>query len=170
MVTTRKSATRRSPAGPGKQSTLSFSHKVTKSVPQPAKDAVLSSSVTKPVQPSEKAEPSPLKDEVKDEVGDEAKAVPDDAAPELESGKQDADADDDAKVETEVVPEKSELELKAEKISNAAIERYWRGVDSQRTIKQVHQEGLATGERLLRYFDVSSQYGVCNRLPPHPLH
>lgn len=55
---------------------------------------------------------------------------------------------------------KSDVELKAESLSDAAITRYWRNLESERMAKRVHQEDLSVGEKLLRYFDVSSQYGV----------
>jgi DNA polymerase delta subunit 4 len=55
---------------------------------------------------------------------------------------------------------KSDVELKAESLSDAAITRYWRKLESERMSNRVHQEDLTTGEKILRYFDVSSQYGV----------
>lgn len=146
MPSTRKSTGGRQATGPGKQSTLSFSHRVTKTVPKSAKDSVVSPSIAKPAQPEE-AKPAELEDEA-DDV--QVEPTPE---PELEP-----ELDEDQ--ESEIVPEKSEAELAAEKVSNAAIERYWRKLESQRMAKQVHQEGLSTGERVLRYFDVSSQYGV----------
>lgn len=149
MRNTRKSASSRSSTGPGKQSTLPFTHKVTKTVPKPVKDSVISSNLTKPVQPEE-AKPTKSEDEVE--------AAPVEAAPVVATPEPEPELEPE---EAEPIPAKSEAEVKAEKIGNAAIERYWRNVQSQRMAKQVHQEGLTTGERLLRYFDVSSQYGVC---------
>lgn len=153
MRNTRKSASSRSSTGPGKQSTLPFTHKVTKTVPKPVKDSVISSNLTKPVQPEE-AKPTKSEDEVE--------AAPVEAAPVVATPEPEPELEPELEPEeAEPIPAKSEAEVKAEKIGNAAIERYWRNVQSQRMAKQVHQEGLTTGERLLRYFDVSSQYGVC---------
>jgi DNA polymerase delta subunit 4 len=59
--------------------------------------------------------------------------------------------------------EKTEVERKAERVSDAAVERYWGGIEKSRSARAVHKkhvEGLTTGEKVLRYFDVSSQYGV----------
>ncbi|KAH8816261.1 DNA polymerase delta [Xylogone sp. PMI_703] len=55
--------------------------------------------------------------------------------------------------------EKSEIEKKAESMSAAQIRKYWQGIESMRIAKRVHQEDLSTEEKILRYFDVSSQYG-----------
>lgn len=60
----------------------------------------------------------------------------------------------------EQVPEKSEAELKAEKITDTQIKSYWKGIEKQRKAPRVHQQDLDLGEKVLRYFDVSSQYGV----------
>ncbi len=59
-----------------------------------------------------------------------------------------------------VVREKSKAEVAAEKLTDAQINKYWCGIEAQRGAKRVHQEELSTDERVLRYFDVSSQYGV----------
>lgn len=62
--------------------------------------------------------------------------------------------------------EKSESHRKAAKITDKAIEMYWRRLESERTAKRVHQEDVLTGEKILRFFDVSSQYGVrCGTRP-----
>lgn len=133
MPATRKST--RHSGGAGKQSTLSFNHRVTKAVPKSVKD-VKPSTLSKEYIPA----PEPEKPQTEDIVV----PTPTVAEPEVE---------------------KSEAELKAEKISNAAVERYWGKIEESRTAKAVHKkhtEGLTTGEKVLRYFDVSSQYGVCS--------
>ncbi len=137
MPATRKSS--RASSGTGKQSTLSFNHRVTKTVAKSAKD------IAKPSPLSKQYPAEPEAVETKDIVDEEVLPSP------------------QPEEETPEVPEKTELELKAEKISGAAIERYWSKIDSARTAKAVHKkhtEGLTTGEKVLRYFDVSSQYGV----------
>jgi DNA polymerase delta subunit 4 len=78
---------------------------------------------------------------------------------------------------------KSEAERLAEKVTDAQIKEYWREREAERIVKRgkapsisraitrnervradlastVHQEGLSVEEKVLRYFDVSSQYGV----------
>ncbi|KAK4228899.1 DNA polymerase delta subunit 4 [Podospora fimiseda] len=58
----------------------------------------------------------------------------------------------------------SEEEQQAKKITEAAIKKYWKGIEDSRGAKEVHRkhgEGLEVGEKVLRYFDVSSQYGPC---------
>lgn len=130
MPATRKS-TRLSAAG-AKQSTLSFNHRVTKNVVAPGKKDLVSA-------PSSKL--------AKEYV------------PEPES---EADEVEEIHVEDKVV-DKSEAEQRAAKISDAAIARYWSGIETGRRAKAVHRkhvEGLGVGGKVLRYFDVSSQYGV----------
>ncbi|KAI1156544.1 hypothetical protein F4825DRAFT_403088 [Nemania diffusa] len=131
--------TRRSSGG-GRQATLSFNHRVTKSVPKSAKD--LSSTTA----------PSPLATHV-------IHAEPD--------VKDEADTDVEEKVQVEepkeVVPEreKTEAELRADKITDRRISQYWRNIENERRTKRLHQKDLSLAEKILRYWDVSSQYGVC---------
>jgi DNA polymerase delta subunit 4 len=136
--------------GPAKQqSTLSFNHRVTKNVPKSTKDSVLSSSVTKKkaALPEEKVQPpSP------------AEAEPVEIEPE---------AEEEDEVE---VPQKTDAELRAERVTDAQVRRYWDGLEAQRKAKRVHQEDLSLSEKVLRYFDVSSQYGVCHSPHPPPYH
>lgn len=142
MPTTRRS-TGAARAGPTKgQSTISFHHKVTKaSTPQDVKKAVLSEPAVAKVQvpavnekPEEEglvAEPEPASEDEQDE-------------PEL----------------IEAVPEKPEAEVRAEKIADAQINKYWKAIENERKAPRVHQKDLSQSEKVLRYFDVSSQYGV----------
>ena len=141
MPTTRRStgSTRgRTPPTKG-QSTLSFHSKVTKNVPNDAKKAVVSPAVAK-VEPSTE---EPVTDEVDDVVEPDTKE----------------NSEDEADAEAEV-PQKSESELRAEEVTDAQIAEYWRSIEKQRIAPQIHQEGVSTNERILRYFDVSSHYGV----------
>ena len=57
--------------------------------------------------------------------------------------------------------ERSAEEQKAEKVTDAQIKRYWRDREVERRAPRVHQEGLAVEEKILRLFDMSSQFGVC---------
>ncbi|KAK6225379.1 DNA polymerase delta [Colletotrichum tabaci] len=143
MPTTRRSTGgARARSGPTRgQSTISFSHRVSKPVPKDQKKATLTSAVGradigKPVQKAE---------EETDEIHLDKPATP-----EIE----------EAKVE-EDVPEKSESLVRAEKINDAQINKYWRSVEAQRIAPRVHQGDVSLAEKVLRYFDVSSQYGPC---------
>ena len=147
MPTTRKASGGRGATASGKQSTLSFNHRVTKSVPKSAKDAVITSAVTK-------KEPEPEKSKLSQSItAEDVVETPDVDEP--------AEVEED---ETPAVPEKSEAEVKALKITDAQVKRYWNNLEAQRKAKRVHQEDLTVSEKVLRYFDVSSQYGVCQDL------
>ncbi|KAM0561735.1 hypothetical protein ACHAPJ_002904 [Fusarium lateritium] len=156
MPTTRRSAaSTRSRGPPAKgQSTLSFSNKVTKPVPKNAKKSAISASVTK-IDPSQHAKQPEAEEIVVDK--------PEIAEPEPIE----VDEEEEEVVEPEVVPEpeKSESELRAEKITDAQIKKYWKSIESQWTTPRLHQEGVSLSEKVLRYFDVSSQYGPCIGTP-----
>ncbi|KAI0440962.1 DNA polymerase delta, subunit 4-domain-containing protein [Xylaria telfairii] len=133
MPTTRRSSGGGRPSG--KQATLSFNHRVTKSVPKSAKDLV-----STPAQ-------SPLAKHVVHAERDV---------------KDEADVDVEEKVQVvEPEREKSEAELRADKITERQISKYWRNIESERRTKRLHQEDLSLAEKILRYWDVSSQYGPC---------
>lgn len=125
----------------GKQSKLSFNNRVTKPVPKSVKASAAS---------------SPLKKELIKEKVEKDEA-------------EDIEADEQLQQEVEQEPikvdvTKSDAELKAAKISDAAIQKYWRKVEAERMAKRVHQEDLTTSEKVLRYFDVSSHYGVSSAI------
>lgn len=84
-----------------------------------------------------------------------------------------------------MVKPKTEAEISAEKVGDAAIKRYWKAKEAERKagrgrlslfvpclavidLEIVHQENLSIEEKILRLFDVSSQYGVsvCIRALP----
>ncbi|KAM0264702.1 hypothetical protein ACHAQJ_000527 [Trichoderma viride] len=157
MPTTRRSAaSARGRPGPAKgQSTISFSGKVTKAVPKDLKKAVLDTPAiartTIPERPASKDEVVQEEEEAVDAVAEELDVVEE---PELEQ-------EEEVETVTVQVPEKSEAELKAEKITDAQIKSYWKAIEKQRKAPRVHQQDLDLGEKVLRYFDVSSQYGPC---------
>jgi len=62
-----------------------------------------------------------------------------------------------AKVELEREP--TEEEKKAERITDAQIKRYWRERENERRAPRVHQGDLSVEEKILRLFDMSSQFG-----------
>lgn len=65
-----------------------------------------------------------------------------------------------AKVETKEQP-CGEEDKKALKVSEGDLVRYWKGEEEGRRAPRVHQEELGLHEKILRHFDLSSQYGVC---------
>ncbi|OLN86715.1 DNA polymerase delta subunit 4 [Colletotrichum chlorophyti] len=134
MPTTRRStAGSRGRPGPARgQSTISFTHRVSKPVPRDLKKAALTSAVEK----TDIAKPA-KKEEERDEVRVE-----------------------EAEVKQEV-PEKSESILRAEEISDTQITKYWKSIEAERIAPRVHQEDVSLAEKVLRYFDVSSQFGPC---------
>ncbi|KAK6363814.1 hypothetical protein TWF730_001222 [Orbilia blumenaviensis] len=50
---------------------------------------------------------------------------------------------------------------KAYKITDPHIHKYWKDIENSRIHQAVHQQGLAEYEKILRHFDLSSQYGPC---------
>ncbi|KAF1846643.1 uncharacterized protein K460DRAFT_386810 [Cucurbitaria berberidis CBS 394.84] len=52
-------------------------------------------------------------------------------------------------------------EVKARRITDAAIRKYWAAKEKQRMAPRVHQQGLSLHEKVLREFDVSAHYGPC---------
>ncbi|KAG8160454.1 hypothetical protein KVR01_009990 [Diaporthe batatas] len=145
MPATRKSArgaAARAAASKG-QSTLSFNHKVTKSgTTKSGKSDKLSTPTATKVGPERQAQ-TPTTEDVDEVEVEQPEEVP---AAQPEVGK-------------------SEAELRAENVSDAQINRYWKGVEAARISKRVHQEDLSQAEKVLRYFDVSSQYGPCIGIP-----
>ncbi|KAF2020070.1 hypothetical protein BU24DRAFT_419659 [Aaosphaeria arxii CBS 175.79] len=49
----------------------------------------------------------------------------------------------------------------ARRITKAKIEKYWKAKEAERKAPRVHQGTLSTHEKILREFDMSSQYGPC---------
>ncbi|PNP54227.1 hypothetical protein THARTR1_05434 [Trichoderma harzianum] len=157
MPTTRRAAAAaRGRPGPAKgQSTISFTGRVTKAVPKDLKKAVSDSPAiahtTIPERPASKGAVTKEEEEEKvvDVVADE---------PEVH---EESEAEAEVEPVTVKAPEKTEAELKAEKITDAQIKSYWKAIEKVRKAPRVHQEDLDLGEKVLRYFDVSSQYGPC---------
>jgi DNA polymerase delta subunit 4 len=57
--------------------------------------------------------------------------------------------------------EKTAEEERASKITDAQIRRYWKEREAERKAPRVHQEDVSVEEKVLRLFDMSSQFGVC---------
>ncbi|KAH8706519.1 DNA polymerase delta, subunit 4-domain-containing protein [Ilyonectria robusta] len=155
MPTTRRSigGARGVPAK-GQSTLLSFSNKVTKSVPKDTKKAIISPAVANVEVPEPTKE-----DELATAIIDEPETK--------ETEEQDVgdEEEDEAVPEIEAAPEKSEVEVRAEQITDAQIKKYWKSIEGQWSSPRVHQEGLSLQEKVLRYFDVSSQYGPCIGMP-----
>ncbi|KAL8397120.1 hypothetical protein RB594_004001 [Gaeumannomyces avenae] len=150
MSQTRKSAA--AATGPGRQSKLSFAHRVTKPSAARAVGKDLAAATPKPVAAvPEKTALAPA--EVVDVTADDI--------PEQE------DEDDEEQHYTAAAAAapapvvKSAAELEAEQVSDSQVGRYWRSLESRRLAPRVHQGDLGVDEKVLRYFDVSSQYGPC---------
>lgn len=144
MPVTRRSARASAAAGlaSGKQSTLSFKNKITKS------SASSSSASAKDKAALLNKVPARTKEVV----------LPPSPEPEEE------ETQPEIKAEENKDESKTEVEVRAAKVSDAAVEHYWKQIEELRTAREVHKKhmaGLSTGEKVLRYFDVSSQYGPC---------
>ena len=153
MPTTRRS-TRSSTGAGAKQQTLSFKHKVTKAI-KTGKEGYKSPARAKEYIPEPSPEPATTPTKTKKTPDhDDTEPQP---APTTTTDEQLAAASAAAE------QPQTDAELAAAQITDKAIEKYWRGIEDSRTAQAVHKkhgEGLATGEKVLRYFDVSSQYGV----------
>ncbi|KAG6098762.1 hypothetical protein E4U31_004638 [Claviceps sp. LM219 group G6] len=153
MPTTRRStaAAARGRTGSTKgQSTISFTNKVTKPVAKNVKSVVATPKTitvdiperTKPVEEKTKEDVN-KKDE--DEAEHEHEEESQQQVPRLETAP----------------PKISETETRAGKLTDAHINKYWKSIERQRKASRVHQQGISVNEKVLRYFDVSSQYGPC---------
>jgi len=56
---------------------------------------------------------------------------------------------------------RDELEEKATKISDAQLKKYWNAKENERKAPRVHQQELTMCDKILREFDLSSQFGPC---------
>ena len=61
-----------------------------------------------------------------------------------------------------------ETDALAAKVSEAQIRRFWAGKEASRIVGRVHQGGVGLHEKVLREWDLSSQFGVCHPLLPRP--
>ncbi|KPM44290.1 hypothetical protein AK830_g2251 [Neonectria ditissima] len=162
MPTTRRSTggARGAPAK-GQSTLLSFSNKVTKSVPKDTKKAIVAPSVAK----VEVSEPSKEDELATIVIGEPETKEPETKEPEAKEIEAEEEEEEEAVPEVEAVPDKSEVELRAEQITEAQIKKYWKTIEGQWSSPRLHQQGLSLQEKVLRYFDVSSQYGPCIGLP-----
>lgn len=173
MPVTRKSTRSRGGAAAtqGKQQTLSFNHRVTKPTAKTGKDLLVKEEST-PETITTKTKDVKIEDD--NEVVEVPASEPESEAEEepqakVKPAKKTAPKDLKKETKEEVKetkaeePERSEVEKRALKLPQSAIDAYWHNIDSARMARAVHKkhtEGLTTGEKVLRYFDVSSHYGV----------
>ncbi|KAL9000086.1 MAG: hypothetical protein Q9169_001161 [Polycauliona sp. 2 TL-2023] len=148
------------------QKTLAFgrnNNKITKpSLPPPS-----SRKVSKAAKDADTTTPPPAASEVakiEDIVNtEEVKAEPDadlvDEDPSLVEGRKMAIRTDVRKGEKDI------MEEKARGLSEAAVKKYWREREGERKAPRVHQTTLTLHEKILRHFDLSSQYGPCIGIP-----
>lgn len=141
---TRKSS---GPAQKGTQKTLAFSNnKVTKpSTAHPDKTAKLSQNLIKA-------------EDIKAEIDSASQDLGHiDSAPAIER---------QAKVEIQHVKQglkegtRSAQEIKASKVSDAQIKKFWMEREKERLAPRVHMAGIPLEEKVCRFFDMSSQFGV----------
>ncbi|KAI0594261.1 DNA polymerase delta, subunit 4-domain-containing protein [Biscogniauxia sp. FL1348] len=146
MPVTRRT-TRSSTAGSGaRQSTLSFNHRVTKpSAAKGVKDLSTPAPATKSA--------SPLAQHVSSAQLVKGREEEEEAEEEGE--------EQEKEQEKTIEEPKSEAEVRAQKVTSRQIDQYWRRLERDRLTPRVHQEGLSLAEKVLRYWDVSSQYGPC---------
>lgn len=78
----------------------------------------------------------------------------------VEIEKVDVEAGAAAEIKAEQKREKSAEEQQAARVSEAQIRRYWKEREAERRAPRVHQQELRVEEKILRLFDMSSQYGV----------
>ncbi|KAK3490217.1 DNA polymerase delta, subunit 4-domain-containing protein [Neurospora hispaniola] len=183
MPVTRKSTRSRggaaAAAAQGKQQTLSFHHRVTKPTVKTGKDLIkeeeapetATKTKTKDIKVEEGAikEPEPSESEEEEEHEKKkkqphAKVKKPAKKAATKHVKEETRQEEPKKQEKEDGPKRSEIELCALEIPQSAIDAYWNKIDSARmasTVHKKHTQDLTTGEKVLRYFDVSSHYGPC---------
>ncbi|KAG6072600.1 hypothetical protein E4U16_005246 [Claviceps sp. LM84 group G4] len=132
------------------QSTISFTNKVTKPVAKNVKSVVATPKTTTVDIPERT---KPIEEKTKEDVN---KKDEDGAEHEHEEESQ------QQAPQLETAPPKiSETETRAGKLTDAHINKYWKSIERQRKASRVHQQGISVNEKVLRYFDVSSEYGPC---------
>lgn len=159
MPPARRTRTPSGPAVKGAQKTLSFGNKVSKpptAVPQ-GKDV---SSISRSSAIPSKAHP--LSKSVDIDVEPQTAA-----GTELDLGHTNSAAAVTSQAQAELAGEKSKDVLKAERVTDAQIKKYWKEREAERMTRRVHQEELGVEEKILRLWDMSSQFGVCLFPPPN---
>jgi len=118
--------------------------------------SVLSFGNTKVTKPSTH---SSSKDKPKSTTTSPSSKIIEPSSPKLTPGHVSSEAAIVSRTKIEIEKEKTEEEIKAEKITDAQIKKYWRTRENERSAPRVHQEDLKDEEKVLRLFDMSSQFG-----------
>ncbi|KAJ5506846.1 DNA polymerase delta subunit 4 [Penicillium expansum] len=137
---------RRAANKPGSQSTLSFGGRVTKPVTAPSHKAKALDSTPAPSDKSASITPEPQQLSV---------------TPNEHSKPHVAELAVRQQAIVEHQAPRSEEDKRALKLSKQDIWRYWRAQEQTRKAPRAHQEGMDVEEKILRHFDLSSQYGPC---------
>ncbi|EXJ55985.1 hypothetical protein A1O7_08916 [Cladophialophora yegresii CBS 114405] len=167
----RKSATTR--AASGGQSRLSFNNRVTKTSAQAQRDEEVASAqkLAQIEDTLQQGQPEPEVVDVKvknePELGPTQRKVEDHEQSETEHivEEEPEPSKTSARRRVKSVKGKDERELAAEKITDAQLKKYWQKEEASRLAPRVHQETLPLHEKILRHFDLSSQYGPCIGVP-----
>ncbi|KAJ9604374.1 hypothetical protein H2200_011208 [Cladophialophora chaetospira] len=163
----RKSTAARSAAGA--QSRLSFNNRVTKTSAQAQRDeqAASAKKLSQIEDTLSQDDTEVAEVEVKDELATTQPKTEEDDEEEtsqtVEEEPEPSRAGARRKVKT--VKGKDERELAAEKITDAQLKKYWQKEEDSRLAPRVHQQALPLHEKILRHFDLSSQYGPCIGIP-----
>ncbi|KAL8891895.1 MAG: hypothetical protein Q9215_001107 [Flavoplaca cf. flavocitrina] len=154
------------------QQTLAFgrSNKITKPSLPPPSSRKVSKAKSGDVTPPAASEVAKVEDvaaeEVKEDPESTAEVVNED--PTLAEGRERGVAirtEVRKRNENGVMRTEDAMEEKAKGISEAAVKRYWRQREGERKAPRVHQKDLSLHEKILRHFDLSSQYGPCVGIP-----
>jgi DNA polymerase delta subunit 4 len=136
MPPTRRTRTSGGPTAKGGQKALSFNQ----------------SKITKPTAPS-------AKEKQKEEAISTTAPAPTTAS--IDVGHVSSEAAVAQQAAAEIAkPAPTPEEIEAEAVTDAQIRRYWKAREAERRTPRVHQEDLGVEEKILRLFDMSSQYGV----------
>ncbi|KIW60165.1 hypothetical protein PV05_00404 [Exophiala xenobiotica] len=151
------------------QSRLSFNNSARVTKPGTRQDDAVKKAASKLSEPAQ----AQVEDEVRaietPETEDEPEANEVQVTPEPESKKVDVPIRESPlkpktttpKTKKKTVASKDERELAAEKVTDAQLRKYWRAEEDGRLAPRIHQESLSLHEKILRHFDLSSQYGPC---------
>ncbi|KAK2754810.1 hypothetical protein FQN54_006703 [Arachnomyces sp. PD_36] len=166
------------------QSTLSFGgtqSRITKPTNAPAKDAKLNSSKTSSPSPVvtslQTTTSSPKFTTAKDLLKKtrEGYTIPPASAstsPTSESGKEESVEEPEPTTTTTTLPHHpskptasskplTPLESHALSLPPSALQSYWSSIESSRKAPRVHQESTPLPEKILRHFDLCSEFGPC---------
>jgi len=145
-------STRRKPGNPTSaaraQQPLSFnsrSNKITKPSVTAASKNIDKVNTKKLAEAAEKSSPSPAVEDVDVQVTEQPTTAELAIRSQAETGKK----------------ERADAESRASKVTDAQIKRYWKKKEEERKAPRVHQQGLSVEEKVLREFDLSSQFGPC---------